>query len=374
MLYLIDLANELGAREIVTRTEEYQQVHHVLVAVDPQWIHLYKLYLMGEPFKGKQYTEEYLYYKNPWEYAKEYNSFPVPVYFDIHWRPPAEIYDYDSNLIIKILLRPGTEPVNMEGINSRMRIIQEHAPVARFQAINAKDPISPLQGGVSISPGAANAGTLGGILRDRYSSDYYGLTCGHVAPVNFTDVEHPSTLDHSTTTVIGSTYYVDVPSVAATTHCTMYDGTTFFHQMDLSLIKLNAKADLKIINIGRLDGIALARDLYTGMWAEFNGRTSGHRTLILGAIGITGKVDNGSGSECCFEHLVQLQDYAVANLNKVTPTQDGDSGAWVIVDTPQGRMWAGMVIGGDRKQVGWFIMAEKITDHLKNAGFELEVA
>lgn len=377
MIYLIDEAMEQGAQQIVDQASRSERSHGVMVGIDPDWHFFYRLFLMNYDYRFVTFKDlEKVKEKYKHGIIPFYRSmFPFPLPIDITWRPPFwnEWKRGRSNLIIKVLLREGAENINFE-YGGPLTIVQEQAPVPVLFGTHPKTPISPLEGGVSIGCGTKTSGTLGGIMREKGTSKYYGLTCGHVVDAIGNVVDQPAQMDDPAGySAIGKCVFRLFPSSVSTTLCTHYDGTKVFHSYDLSLIELDKKADLSIINTGTLSGVTPCSKIGFGLAVTVNGKESNQKILEVGFVGITNNVKLLSGVEYCFEHLVELVEPSVTTLLKTTPTVSGDSGAWVIVhQSTTKKEWGGMLIGGDT-QYGLFIMAEKIVNVLSAAGYNLEV-
>lgn len=363
MIYLIEAARELGLENILSQIKQHESVHGVIIDIDPWWLCTYKRYITGK--------------RNDDYFHPKYGIFNVPlsdlfyettVPIDINWRP-EHWYDFKkekSNLIVKILLKPGSEHIDFKE-DGKLNIVQEYRAIP---VLNSVLPTRPLIGGVSIGTSNLASGTLGGILKDTESNSYFGITCGHVIETVETPVDQPALIDGGATAYIGKSIYLKQPENPSTSLCTPYDPHSVFNDMDLSLIKIEEviPTNLEVHNTGKVDDYTRSSRLLRNTFVEYNGRTSGHRTLVLGGIGVTNNVLDNNGNMYCFEHLIELKDTSVANLSVKPPTMPGDSGAWVMLQGDKGTEWCGMVIGGDR-QTGYCIMSDKIMTHLSANGY-----
>ena len=104
------------------------------------------------------------------------SQFPVPVrsVSDLQWRPVgwerhAELEGFNPEqppVSVIVCLRPDATPVR--GIESgRYRVVFETRPVATLSA-NPRHYRRPVVGGLSTGVGGTVAGTMGGIVKDRY--------------------------------------------------------------------------------------------------------------------------------------------------------------------------------------------------------------
>ena len=377
MLYLIEAAQQYGLNGIVEQAMSNKNAHGVMIGVDSLWLKAWNLHLTNpnndKVFRHLIMDYDFWLYKNSFDsYDLSTLSFSVGTKMDIYWLPPEwSNFRAKSNLVVTILLRPGSEriPIKYEG---QLTILQEHRPVPVMSA-NAKGVTRPLQGGISIGNNSNVSGTLGGILINPQTGKKYGVTCAHVINSIQQDVYQPSLKDSNNASIIGKSILIEGPAIKGTGLCNQYNPGMLFNEMDLALIEIdeNINANLSVLNIGRIKGITPPYLLQSNLSTQFNGRSSEHKTsLVLGKIGVVNEVENLQGVKHCFNHLIELKQPSIFNLALERPVQPGDSGAWVTVQGASGLEWCAMIIGEDR-QTGYAILSSSIQGYLQSKGFLL---
>ena len=376
MNYLIVAANELGLQNIAEQTGEMQQVHGIVVELDPFWLRLYKMYLTSSAATAelrryyRAYRELGYYYGWPFLSA-EWNGktyFPTVTPLDLQWYP--DIWKEDdnrSNLIVRILLRPGSRPVEI-GYQGVLQVIQDHQPVPRM-AVHGIPQFRPLEGGVSLGCGMNSPGTLGGILFDN-GGKQYAVTCSHV--IGGTDVDQPAKFDHASAATIGKLALRGAPTaLPAGLKCNAY--VKGANEMDLALIELDGSVTgtAQIHKIGKIDGFMPNIDLAPDLQVEFHGRTSGYKnSIVIVGTGLVNEIEDEDGNVYCFKNLMIVADPSITSLVMSRPVKGGDSGAWIMGQGRSGTEWCGMIIGENRL-MGFGITAETILEFLKAKGLNL---
>lgn len=377
MNYLIDAANQYGLQNIAEQTANLPQVHGIIVDIDPLWLSFYKLHLS---FPGQNDISERAYYLfrdvsyyygnqllNTDFFQKVYFSSVIPI--DLQWYP--DIWKERmtrSNLVVKILLRPGSKnpEIKYEG---QLTLIQEHQPVPRLAA-HGIPMFRPLEGGLSVGYSTDAPGTLGGILIDS-GKQQYALTCGHV--IQGAQADQPAQSDHHSAAGIGQVVFRRDPAgLPPGARCNAYTGGS--SEMDIALIKLDSgiSGNSSIRHVGNVDGFMPNVDLHPNLQVEFHGRTSGHKTsIVLGGTGLYNEVEDATGTAHCFKNLMEIKDPSMPSLVLNRPVKGGDSGSWVIGQGVSGNEWCGMVVGENR-QTGYAITAESILDFLKANHYSLK--
>ncbi|MCJ8208123.1 hypothetical protein MUY27_00290 [Mucilaginibacter sp. RS28] len=377
MKYLIDAARQYGLDEIADRALENPNVHGIIVDVHPLWLMCYGHYLRGFS-SGLWENELFEYALRRFSYYPDYNFlstsdiFQTTVPFDLGWLPRGwdNFFNKSSGLLVRIQLRPGSKPVELGSANYRLSVVQEHSPVVQFSA-SAKQLLRPLEGGVSIGYASDPPGTLGGILKDT-NGQCYGLTCGHVIRNTGVIVDQPSSIDYSTPGSIGSCVYNCLPFPNNGNLCNPRN-TTYLNDMDIALVELDPQIQsaCSILNIGSIKDYMPANNLHPNLKVEFNGRSSGHQTLVTGGIGLVMEVeDTQTGQKSCVKDLIEIKQPSLSNLVLQRPVKGGDSGAWITINGTNGLEWAGMIIGENR-QAGFAIHSEDILTHLNSNGYSL---
>jgi len=389
MFYLINAAEEYGLKDLKPRILENKNVHGIIVDVHPLWLLAWNIHLNdpSDTLLKSGYFEDYYYHylhrglMHP-DLFDSYSFFGANQFqpiintvspIDIFWRPKFwNNTGLKSNILIKILLRPETEPIKIE-YQGPLNIIQEHRSVPILSS-NARSLFRPIKGGVSIGNSSNESGTLGGILTDQKTNKKYGLTCGHVVNSNNAIVDQPSQIDSNLSTRIGVSVFTKAPKFTGDCPCNKYDSDSVYNDMDISLIEIDDTINTKneILNIGKVSGYTPANKLQRNLLVEFNGRSSGNKSLILGGIGVVNEITDAEGKAACFEHLIELKDPSLYHLAVSKPVLPGDSGAWVIAQGNSGNSWCGMIVGQDR-QTGYAIMSEKILGCLYENGYELSI-
>jgi hypothetical protein len=364
MRYLIEAAEEYGLRNIVGQALEQPQVHGIILDISPIWLRLWRSKMRGDDIQGSDL--EWYYYQP--------SVFYTTTSIDLSWCPAGweKRFGSRNNLVVKILLRPGSAPIKLN-TDSPLNIIQEHRPVPTL-AVSASSLIRPLEGGTSIGHRSDPAGTLGGILTDRFSETRYGITCGHVISAVQQSVDQPSQNDNINNSSIGRCLFSELPLPNNGTACNPYNRGVLNH-MDLALIELDNSIPCSpsIINItGKISGITPSNQLHPNLVVEFNGRTSGYKSLVLGGIGLTQEIIDPGGNTCCFTNLLEVKEPSMSSLVLNRPVKGGDSGAWLVAQGATGNEWCGMIVGQDR-QTGYAIMSESIMEFLYHNGHQLSI-
>jgi len=104
---------------------------------------------------------------------------------------------------------------------------------------------------------------------------------------------------------------------------------------------------------------------------KFTGRSSGHRTVKVGGLGVIYQL-RWAGQTYCFRNLVQLSWPKFYQLIGGRPVNRGDSGAWICNPDPNGMGWCGMIIGDDRLH-GYAVYAQTIEQWWQQQGLPLTV-
>ena len=382
MEYLIEAAKVYDLEQLAGEFMKHDSVHGILIDLDPLWLRAYARHLK---FPNTEIDLSYLDYliwgdaftRHPLtEYWNDRDSpyFETAVPFDIHWFPKDwHLIFQHNNLRMRVQLRPGSQPVEIAEKQTAMQIIQEHSAVPEFCSSKAKKIHRPLQGGVSIGQGTGDPGTLGGILIDKENGRKYGLTCGHVIPLK-ASVDQPSSIDSSKSAgVIGSCVYTDLPKPSPGQLCN--PSHSALNTMDIALIEIDPAIAAKhsVLNIGSIKNAMPAAKLHPNLKIEYNGRSSGHQTLVIGGILYSQEVDDPiSGQKCCFSNLIELRQPSFLHLCFKRPVESGDSGAWILGSGATGLEWCGMIVAENR-QSGYAIRSEDILKHLSAQGYNLEI-
>ena len=371
MKYLISAAREFGLDRIADYVLEREEIHGIQIDVNPFWTYLYQRYRFESNMPENLFVAYHRYSGSLFD--QRFNEFPpleaIPGPVNIYWQP-AYWSDYfkHHHLIVKILLRPGSKPLELPNFNTQLEIQQVQAAIPRM-AVHAKQLVRPLEGGVSTGHATNSPGTLGGILRDK-GGNKYGVTCGHVFADAGLLVDQPSQVDDPAASVIGNCLYSKIPLSTSGQLCNPRNRDIMLNDMDLALVELNQSitASTSIINIGHLHGLTPAANLTPRLLVEMQGRTSGHRSLELGGIGFVQEIIDAQGNPCCFENLIQVKHTSFAKLLFGRPVQGGDSGSWLVTQGSHGNEWCGMIISADRL-AGYALMSEDIIEHLNNNGY-----
>jgi hypothetical protein len=378
---LIRLAREDEEIDRIARAAmENRSVQGVVLDIDPYWLAgwnysrrfgIDEFDRVRERFKGRIYDERFFA-------DLPENDFPVlPMKMgDLKdWPKDWESYAKEngfspdmSPVRVKICLRPGAiEVPRFE--SGRYRILYETRPVATLSG-NPKGYRRPILGGLSTGVGTKSCGTMGGIVQDQQSPPQkYGVTCAHVMTSG--TVDQPSKLDSKRAAAIG-TVSTHTPLQLPAGLCTP-KSTTGVNTVDVALIEIDpsTSADLEVLDIGTLTGVTPIADIGQGQLVEFTGRSSGNRTLRVGALGVIYKLKY-KGQDYCFQNVIQLNWQKFYQLLGGRPVAQGDSGSWICNPNENGFGWCGMIIGNDRLH-GYAIYAESIEDWWKQQGLTLSV-
>lgn len=384
MKYLLDAAREYGLDQITEQALEYPNVHGVIVDLHPFWMKCYKRHLMfpNEDSDLRYWLDPRYWYDyirhgvmppaiNSIWHDDYYPYFQTTVPMNIRWRPDhwKEFLGNRSNLVVRIQLLPGSPSIRFEQKDNRVTIMQEYSAIPQLSTSDRKQ-LRPLEGGVSIGHETTPAGTLGGILVDQ-KGERYGLTCGHVISKKDDTVDQPSRNEKKPSGSIGRCVYTILPKPNNGAKCNPQNRAVL-NDLDIALIHLepDLPSNYSIVNIGKIVKHTPSIELGTDMLIEFNGRTSGHKTLVIGGIGATQQIANATGETCCFKNLIEIKQPVLTDLLISRPVSGGDSGAWVIVNGNSGLEWCGMIVGENR-QSGYAIHSEDIMANLESQGFQL---
>ncbi|RYE37757.1 MAG: hypothetical protein EOP48_28195, partial [Sphingobacteriales bacterium] len=247
MRYLIDAARELGLDRIIDQVMgNYEKsVHGVVVDIHPVWYyHWFYHHFYGSDERMRHLSEYYFYerwreHHNDYFLSLPYSHITAPMKMDMGWRPKFwNDFTDKSNLLVRILLRPGSAPVEIS-YEGRLAILQVQTPLAYLSA-NQTTMLRPLEGGISIGHQSNSPGTLGGILVDRQSEPnrHYALTCGHVINNVGNNADQPSQKDNSMFGSIGNCVFAQSPVPRGATLCNRHSPN--LNRTDIALIELDA--------------------------------------------------------------------------------------------------------------------------------------
>lgn len=307
------------------------------------------------------------------------NRFPVtPLYgTDLSWPLPPDWQSFAAfrgldptrpPVRVTICLRPGAKEVPSI-VSERYRILYETRPIATLSA-NPRRYRRPVVGGVSTGVGATIAGTLGGIVRGQEPPhQLYGVTCAHVMTAG--TVDQPARADSRRAGTIGIVS-AHTPLQLQTGACTP-ETSIGINTVDAALIAIDpaTPAKMEVLDIGPLTGITPRANVLKGQFVELTGRTSGHRTLKVGGLGMLYELKDG-GQTYCFKNIIQLSWPRFYQLGSGRPIARGDSGAWICNHDAAGFGWCGMIIGDDRLH-GYAVYAQTIADWWQAQGLAVSV-
>ncbi len=365
MPYWIEAAEQYGLRDLTDQVSENPNVHGVLIDLHPLWLYYWKLYLERGYDDNSILDEELYFLRGPrigidfWSLSRQITYFNTTVPINLSWRPKRwDSMIQKSNFVVKILLKPGTERIDIK-YEGQLTIWQEHRPVPHLATI---------EGGISLGNAANPPGTLGGILVDHSAKKHYGLSCGHVISKGNT-ADHPSQKDSSTIISIGTCVLSHIPSPNNGILCNSHNPAVL-NEIDIGLIEIDSKltSSCSIQKIGNLSGITPGRLVAGNLKVEFTGRSSGHKSLVTGGVGVIQQISFGNGTTCCFKELVELKEPSMNGLYLSRPVHGGDSGAWVTTQGTTGTEWCAMIVAEDR-QTGYAIVAESLMDFLASNGY-----
>jgi hypothetical protein len=377
---LIEFSRRGAVAETIAAATRNDIVLGVVIDVDPFWQFAWRLHDIGQP----EFAERWLRRGFPpfdlWSLSgiiglPGMSRGPV----DAKWRPPwwhAYLdarygkYQFDDPFIVKICLsdvagRAGT---------ARPELPQVGLPVTfewRTPATLAADPKNsyrPLVGGVSAGCGISDPFTIGGIAFN--GTTYYGVTCAHGVK-GHSSVDQPSSRDGIggfVGTVANQYHPLANPAGAL---CNPWSGTATMNDLDVALIKLGSVAQLEVLDIGSITGIAPRSAVWPRQPVEITGRTSRHKSLEVGGLAAVYRFDDGTDSYC-FQNLFELRQ-PLAGFGTPRACRGGDSGAWVCYPTGASQAeWVGMVIGADAL-IGYGVFAETIESWWSGQGLGLSV-
>ncbi|MEQ8808029.1 MAG: hypothetical protein RIE59_03085, partial [Imperialibacter sp.] len=262
MKYLLELARENGLNNISERALENENVHGIIVSIDPIWLSYWQL-LEGGGLEMSD-LEELLFfdlrYSGGMSPLRDNPYFNCVTPIDLSWRPSFwDRFGNRSNIVVNIQLRPGSKFLNMDSIrssDSSLMVQQIHSQVPRF-ATNPKSLFRPLEGGISVGAGKSGSpGTLGGVLKDNITGKNFALTCGHVASLN-ADIHQPANVDNPALSAkIGKCVYNNSPRINTGTVYNPRNPGSILNDMDVALIELDSgiNANYSINNIGSVNG------------------------------------------------------------------------------------------------------------------------
>jgi hypothetical protein len=211
---------------------------------------------------------------------------------------------------------------------------------------------------------SATSGTLGGLL--HVEGVDYGVSCGHVIGADAATVQ-PSHPDDGSNQTIGTCRKSTASQLVGRGQRCQVGGNA--NTVDAALIEIDqtvpsSQAVRKLGAVVRTVPVAeVAEDEVLQVSAR-----SGVRRLAVGALAVrrTIAID---GTDYCFKDLFELrrtgQNWG-AKGSVSSPTEDGDSGAWVLRGEPGGYAWVGMVTAGDGP-VGYAQFAETVEAWARSA-------
>lgn len=394
MDFLINFAAENAEiREIDERARGLPGVQGLVLDIDPFWLSTWQLTLRF----GREAVSRWLRDRYDWPFPfrpRFWPDFDTPRPQPFHYPRPLTIADLENwrpygwenycsrhgvsedalPLVVRVCLSPqGEEDARLPDVSTferkerRLRVEIETRPIARL-AGNPRKLQNPIIGGISagVSGSTSSTGTLGVILT-AHDGKRYGLTCSHVVG-DGQAVQHPAAKDSSSAVGIGQS----VLSTALTpcddaADCNAF-ATTPGHELDLSLIELNANSvtsALEVLDIGPVATVAKRASISTGQVVEVMGRTTKYSRLQVGPVTIWYKLKIDD-NHYCFRNLFEvLSPYVGMPSIKL-----GDSGAAVCVASDAGTAWAGIIVGSDGDR-GFALYSETAQMWLKAQGFDL---
>ena len=382
MMYLREAAEELGLRNVLERVLDYEQVQGVVLTVDRLWLamklrsaddryfrmlrdfyrHGFPPYpLPALPFEleenDRNWTLDADFFRQPPPYWEEFSR-----YFGNDWKKPP--------IIVKVCVLPGENIERFQNIESNLPIIVEARPIASLS--DSGPPLKrPLEGGLSIGDSSGSVGTLGGMLTGN-DGKRYGVTCQHVLKQKG-KVYQPALPDGGAAPHIGEVVWDLAAPLTDRKACNPYNSATRGQKIEaLDVALVDIEDSITGTNALGIQAVAPASSLYPGLMIDLIGRTSGHRTLSVGALAVTYRFMNESGGYHCMHDLFEVRWPQFARTVLSRPISGGDSGSWVVAQGSKGPEWCGMVVGGDRVR-GYATFAEHILNTTSAAGYSLRV-
>ena len=374
MDYSIEFAEREDVRELANAFLKVSDaVQGISIDLDPLWLSFWQAYTLLPPDDVHRYDAwfrdtAHWYAGTRWwseMHVPEVVAYPYGI--DTSWRPPA----WEEHMkwrglrpepfVIIVVLRPDVPRdslFRLQEIETRgFQVRSEARPVATLLA-GSTDKIRPVIGGVSVSSPNGKPGTLGGILEDG-SAKRFGLTCAHVLGSG-DDVQQPSPADNRGAALsIGQC----VQSNTLSTHVAPVDAyDPSINEIDAALVELSEPADLEVLGVGPLAGVAGKSQVHRNMSVEVVGKES-HEKLVVGPTSLAHEF-RFDGDMYAYKNLFELR--RASRFWGVTgtvsrPVKGGDSGGWVFRAGSNGTEWLGVVIAGDGP-VGYAVPAEFIMD------------
>jgi hypothetical protein len=384
----VDYLLEFGSREDVRDlARDYlrrsEAVQGISADLDDFWLASWQLYtlLSRDDFRR---AEELLFARvmhgMPWpligstfagwrgSLAETFNSYPFGI--DTTWRP-SWWSDYisvrgvrEEPYTLTVVLRPEAPPgslYDLREIDSRgFQVRFEARPLARLYA-TATDAVRPLVGGISLSNPSGPPGTLGGIIEDSHGQRF-GLTCAHVL-ASGDEAQQPSPRDNAGAATRVGRCIAASPLTTHTPPLDPYDPS--INELDVGLVELDQPADLEVLHLGALAGIAAKSRVHPNGSVDVVGKESGRQSVYMGGVTLTHEFDL-HGVKYGYKNLFELKRrsrfYGITGTIR-PPVRPGDSGGWVITAGATGSEWLGVVVAGDGP-VGYATPAEFLTDWL----------
>jgi hypothetical protein len=379
MDYLRRLAEGYGLREIADRALERKDVQGIVVDINSFWLDAWIAHQAGLDDRWEDWVTRWGHFACSPPFFPELEALSTAGRLDLNWKPRQwEMISHRLGLRspdlppleVKICLIPGSEPSeNLVFQDTRLTVRLETRPLARL-ASDPKAHARPLLGGVSIGAAPSLAGTLGGILRDA-SGKSFALTCDHVL-ANQSVVYQPAQLDSSSASRVGTVITTSgLQPVTRGGICNPYNPAVAVNDFDIALVELDQNIlTPEVLDIGPLHGRTPKISMAPSLAVEFTGRSSGHRSLIVGGLAVAYSFRNSSGQSVCFRNLFELKWPRFSRLVLGRPVKSGDSGAWVCTQGASGTEWCGVIMGEDRLH-GFAMLSESIEGWLAGHGYNL---
>jgi hypothetical protein len=333
MRAFFDASNSADVRDLINRFYDKSAVQGFALGVDGRYISFYRT-----EFAPAAPISKILDPKAPvpgaWKELCERASLPAnlsPIYVVIYVTdPPDEFRSFNQ---VPVVTSSGAHFV----------VVEQKGP---FVALADRTKHRPVQGGISVGNAALNlSGTLGGFLTDVYSpgGQEYALSCNHVLDDSFvTESLQQGSTDggKSPSETLGTTIYA-VPLKLSTT----FTAAATYDSVDAAVAEVATSVAVNptVRHVGRVTTAALTAAISLGDDVVFVGKESDRQEARVYRFISRLKVKIKGGTYS-FGDVFEIEPRLHMYFGSLA--QPGDSGSWVIRESPHQNELYGLLFAG----------------------------
>lgn len=318
-------------------------VQGVLLGFDRYWLRWWESHwwTFGPPHAPRPH----LWHPN-WRPLLDPFELPVgqPPDWGGHLRRMGRTSESGSPIEITFSLVPGTKVINSNWPTSWRGFGIRYEVRPRCVALGLRDPVDPVEGGVSVGrQNETGSGTLGGLLRDPRTLTKYIVSCAHVFGAQGNIVQ-PAEDDHRRSRFVATVSSSRMPPPRQPG---LRRSASPSDTIDAALAPLAPASDgyLRIDRVGAIDRVEAADDIDSFENVTFVGKQSGSVQAETKQLAHWYEVDIDQKPRLfrdVFTIGFRQHQYLVTSL-----AQKGDSGAWIVCTDNGLTGWCGVLFAGD---------------------------